>query len=117
MLVPKFLHTKIDRELLKNSKYYAAWFFNRHCFLAEQQKAKESALGCDEFKSKREYVLWSAVNDSYCPQECLQYNNTIYHVLDDEFIEHSVNHWITIQQGCRCSLITLTENNVKKQIS
>lgn len=114
---PRFLHSQIDRELLKEDHYYAAWFFNRHCFLEDQKKAKETALNNSGSKFDRVYVLWSPCDDMHCPKECLLHKNMIYHVLDEEFIEHSVDHWMTIKRGCRCCLISLTESNVRDKIS
>ncbi|HCK31797.1 hypothetical protein [Acinetobacter ursingii] len=116
-LTPEFLHSQIDRELLKEDSYYAAWFFNRHCFLEVQKKAKETALTDKKYKFDRVYVLWSPCNDTHSPKECLLHKSVIYHVLDNEFIEHSVDHWMTIRKGCRCTLITLTEDEVKNQIA
>ncbi|AYO54202.1 hypothetical protein [Acinetobacter wuhouensis] len=115
-LIPSFLHSQIDETLLREDRYYAAWFFNRHCFLKEQEKAKNSALGIDGFKLRREYVIWCPIDDIYCPEECLFHKNIVYHVLDDEFIEYSINHWMKVKQGCRCALISFTESSVRRAI-
>ena len=113
-LIPKFLHQKVDRKLLVEDSYYAAWFTSRHCFLEAQRNARESALSHSNWK--REYLLWAPVGDISTPKECLLHKRTIYHALDAEFIEYSVDHWMTINRGCRCSLIGFTESDVKKYV-
>ncbi|WP_152630370.1 hypothetical protein [Acinetobacter ursingii] len=77
-LTPEFLHSQIDRELLKEDSYYAAWFFNRHCFLEVQKKAKETALTDKKYKFDRVYVLWSPCNDMMCAEKTGGFNLVNY---------------------------------------
>jgi len=116
-LIPVFLHSKIDINLLQKDIYYVPWFTSRYCFLGNQRKARESALSDGKSTFNREYVLWCPVDDTHCPKECLFHKNKVYHVLDDEFIEYSVDHWTVINRGCRCALISLTESDIKKFIA
>lgn len=112
-LVPKFLQSQIDKNLLKEDQYYAAWFFNRHCFFEKISEAKKEALKATSYS--REYLLWSPIIDINCQEECKVFENKIYHVLDENFIEAAVDHWANIKRGCRCALMALSKEQVNKR--
>lgn len=114
-LNPKYLRYQIDRNLLKEDKYYAAWFFNRHCFFEKINEAKKESLKATDYS--REYLLWSPITDINCPEECVVFKNNIYHVLDEKFIEIAIEHWANVHRGCRCALMALSKEQVNKRQS
>lgn len=101
-LIPKYLHSQIDREKLKKDKYYSAWFFNRHCFFELIKQAQENFR---RQNGAREYLLWSPLIDNFTPDECKSFENKVFHCMDDKFLEAAVEHWLEVKQGCRCSLL------------
>lgn len=109
-LVPSFLANQIDRNLIKNDKYYAAWFFNRHCFFEDYKKAKETP-----FFSKGCKFLWSPVLDKNTPEECSRYNNKVFDI-NEVFLEQAVIHWEKPRRGCRCALLILRESSFKDEL-
>lgn len=114
-LVPKFLRSQIDKSLLKEDQYYAAWFFNRHCFFKKIEEVKNSYQNSIGYR--QEYLLWAPIVDSNCPDECKVFNNRIYHVLDESFLERAIEHWANVRRGCRCALMALSKEQVNKRQS
>lgn len=101
-LIPKYLHSQINKERLKEDKYYLAWFFNRYCFFEVIKDAQ------DNFKNSNgayEHVLWSPLIDKLTPNECREFENKVYHCMDEVFLNSAVDHWASVRDGCRCSLI------------
>ncbi|WP_218952042.1 hypothetical protein [Acinetobacter sp. YH12021] len=109
-LVPLFLRNQIDDELIRVDDYYAAWFFNRHCFFEEYRQAKSKSAWGGTRK-----LLWSPVIDNLTPDECMPYSNKIFNI-DDEFLGQAILHWEKPRRGCRCALFVLSEHNARKQI-
>lgn len=109
-LVPPFLRNQIDVELIRVDDYYAAWFFNRHCFFEEHRQAKSKSAWGGTRK-----LLWSPTIDNLTPDECMPYSNKIFNI-DDEFLEQAILHWEKPRRGCRCALFVLSEQNARKHI-
>jgi len=109
-LVPPFLRNQIDVELIRVDDYYAAWFFNRHCFFEEYRQAKSKLAWGGTRK-----LLWSPIIDNLTPDECMPYSNKIFNI-DDEFLGQAILHWEKPRRGCRCALFALSEHNARKQI-
>lgn len=103
-LMPKPLRSQIDRDLLKEDKYYAAWFFNRHCFFEKYQELQAG-----------QYLLWSPIIDVNTPDECKEYDAKLFNG-DDKFLTIAESHWKIPQSGCRCSLMILRERQIKRGI-
>ncbi len=109
-LVPPFLRNQIDVELIRVDDYYAAWFFNRHCFFEDYKRAKNKPAWTGAHK-----LLWSPVIDNLTPDECKLYSNKIFNI-DDDFLEQAVLHWEKPKRGCRCALLALRESSFKKEL-
>ncbi|WP_347473845.1 hypothetical protein [Acinetobacter thermotolerans] len=110
-LIPSFLRIYIDRDMLENDQYYAAWFFNRHSFFEVYKRALETPSWNGKHK-----VLWSPVLDIYTPKECYLYANKLFD-MDDVFLEQAVAHWEKPRRGCRCALLTVRESSYKTRLS
>ncbi|WP_156189125.1 hypothetical protein [Acinetobacter indicus] len=110
-LIPTFLVHQIDRVMLENDAYYAAWFFNRHCFFMELEREREKSL----LTNKSKLFLWSPVIDIHSPKECEMYENKIFSSYEI-LLEHAVIHWEQPRRGCRCALLVLNEDNANKRI-
>lgn len=109
-LVPLFLRNQIDVELIRVDDYYAAWFFNRHCFFEEYKQAKSKSAWGGARK-----LLWSPIIDNHTPDECMPYSNKIFNI-DDEFLGQAILHWEKPRRGCRCALLVLNEDNANKRV-
>lgn len=110
-LVPPFLRNQVDVELIKADDYYAAWFFNRHCFFREFESENQKAL----LTNKKRLFLWSPIIDIHTPEECKKYKSKIFSS-NGILLEHAVIHWEKPRRGCRCALFTLNESRAKKEI-
>lgn len=110
-LVPPFLRNQIDVELIRVDDYYAAWFFNRHCFFKEFENANQRTL----LGNKKILFLWSPIIDIHTPNECQKYANKVFST-NETLLEHAVIHWEKPRRGCRCALFALSEHNARKQI-
>jgi len=109
-LVPQFLISHIDINAIKTDDYYAAWFFNRHCFFESYKQAKNKPAWSGIHK-----LLWSPIIDNGTPDECKLYNNKLFNI-DDEFLEQAVLHWEKPSRGCRCALLVLRESSFKQKL-
>lgn len=114
-LTPQYLRHLINRNLLKDDKYYVAWFFNRHCFFKKIDEVKSSYLNAVAYRG--EYVQWVPIIDINSPEECKIFNNKIYHIQDEKFLEIAVDHWANVRRGCRCALMALSKEQVNKRQS
>lgn len=112
-LIPKLFHHQIEKKLIMNDQYYRAWFYNRKCFMEKIDTAREEARKVNPWS--RDYLLWSPIVDNNCPEECKKLNNKVYHVMDDDFIQKTDEHWAEINRGCRCALISLNRAEVDKR--
>lgn len=110
-LVPPFLRNQIDVELIRVDDYYAAWFFNRHCFFKEFENANQRTL----LGNKKILFLWSPVVDIHAPNECKKYANKVFST-NETLLEHAVIHWEKPRRGCRCALLVLSEHYARKGI-
>lgn len=110
-LVPPFLRNQIDIEMIKVDDYYAAWFFNRHCFFEDYKQVKNRPTRGGAYK-----LLWSPVMDNLTPDECKLYSNKIFNI-DDAFLEQAVLHWEKPTRGCRCALLVLREMSYKAKLN
>lgn len=105
-LIPRFLRSSVDREALKSNKYYAAWYFNRYCFFETYEETKsKTAHG----------LLWAPLIDLHTPAECQKYVDKAFWV-DDAFLEEAVSHWEKNREGCRCSLISVREKQLMRDV-
>lgn len=110
-LVPPFLRNQIDVELIRVDDYYAAWFFNRHCFFKEFENANQRAL----LGNKKILFLWSPIIGIHTPNECKKYANKVFST-NEALLEHAVIHWEKPRRGCRCALLVLSEHYARKGI-
>lgn len=112
-LIPKYLHYQIDRELMIDDIYYRAWFYNRKLFMDMIDRARIEASKATPWS--RDYVLWSPIIDINSLDECIKMNNKLFHVMDENFLRKSVEHWAEVRRGCRCALIALNRAEVDKR--
>ncbi|MFW2099050.1 hypothetical protein [Acinetobacter johnsonii] len=109
-LVPEHIKIQVDRRLLEEDQYYSAWFFNRQMFIFDYLVAKDNF---NNVSNRRSYLLWAPLIDIHAPEDCYQFQNKVFHVSDLEFEKLAIEHWKQPRRGCRCALITLTEDKAK----
>jgi len=112
-LVPEHIRIQADWRLLEEDQYYSAWFFNRQMFIFDYLVAK------DNFNNRSNglsYLLWAPLIDIHTPEDCYQFQNKVFHVSDLEFEKLAIEHWKQPRRGCRCALISLTEDKAKARM-
>lgn len=95
--VPNFIRKQIDRDMLKNDKYYCAWFCKRYCFFQHAEEVKVST-------TDRTWVKWYPIIDNRTPKECHAFEGKKFDPHSEEFKTLAEEHWSTIRHGCRCGL-------------
>lgn len=113
-LIPKNIHSYIDREFLEADSDYRAWLISRQMFVFNYLIAKSNF---DLSKGENySHILWSPVIDSATPQQCYDFNNKIFKITDIEFQRSATEHWSKPQKGCKCSLISINNRQAEKYI-
>lgn len=106
---PPFIRAQIDRNLIENDKYYAAWFFNRVVFFENYKQGKE------RLKNTRLKLLWEPLLDNHTPLNCYDFKNKIFD-FGEVFLEQAIIHWEKPNKGCRCSLRVVRESVIENKI-
>ncbi|AWV86206.1 structural protein [Acinetobacter radioresistens] len=113
-LVPDNIRSHVNWTLLENSRDYRSWFANRQMFVFNYLGIKDI---CEHTQDKNSgYLLWAPIIDDHTPASCQSFSNKIFNIFDKEFQEHAVEHWSRPQEGCRCSLISITHTQAKQYL-
>lgn len=111
-LVPDHIRPHVNWTLLENSRDYRFWFANRQMFVFNYLVIKDI---CEYTQDKNSgYLLWAPIIDDHTPVSCQSFSNKIFNIFDKEFQKHAVEHWSKPQEGCRCSLISITHAQAKQ---
>ncbi len=113
-LVPDHIRPHVNWTLLENSRDYRAWFANRQMFVFNCLVVKDIYEHSKDKNSS--YLLWAPIIDDHTPETCKGFSSKVFNILDKEFQEHAVEHWSRPQEGCRCSLISITHAQAEKYL-
>lgn len=113
-LVPDHIKSQADRNLLIEDNYYRAWFFNRQMFIFHYLVAKDNfAKGMRHFS----HLLWSPLLDIHAPESCRKFQDSVFHVNDEQFEKLAAQHWSKPQKRCRCCLMSITTEKANSYIN
>lgn len=98
---------EIDFERLDNDKYYSAWFFNRFVFFHDIEHNKKHTPIFT-------HALWNPVEDNLSPRECKILHNQVFKMDSPKFKAICLDHWRNVRYGCRCGLITMTDDEAEE---
>lgn len=106
-LIPSFVSKQTKKEHLLNNNNYKSWFNKRKQFFNTLELAVLSSSFNSQFK--KDYLRWDADPINSSSKECQKLHHMVFNSCDASFLKLAISHWSEYQNGCRCSLHTITE--------